>query len=68
MSMGGWELLIILLIILVIFGSKKLGSIGSDLGNAIKGFRGAMSEEGKISEETKADSDPATEKTATKPK
>ena len=68
MSMGGWELLIILLIILVIFGSKKLGSIGSDLGNAIKGFRGAMSEEGKTTEESQAESDPVTEESATKTK
>lgn len=68
MSMGGWELLIILLIILVIFGSKKLGSIGSDLGNAIKGFRGAMSEDGKTTEESKVESDPATEESASKTK
>ena len=47
MGMGGisiWQLLIILLIVLLLFGTKRLKSIGSDLGNAIKGFRAALSE------------------------
>lgn len=47
MGFGGislWQLLIILLIVVVIFGTKKLGSIGSDLGGAVKGFRKAMGE------------------------
>jgi sec-independent protein translocase protein TatA len=35
-------LLILLLIIVLLFGTKKLTNIGSDLGNAIKGFRKAM--------------------------
>ena len=48
MGLGGislWQLLIILLIVVVIFGTKKLGSIGGDLGGAVKGFRSAMSDE-----------------------
>lgn len=47
MGMGGisvWQLLIILVIVLLIFGTKRLTGLGSDLGNAIKGFRGAMKE------------------------
>lgn len=47
MGLGGislWQLLIILLIVIVIFGTKKLGSIGGDLGGAVKGFRKAMSD------------------------
>lgn len=47
MGMGGisiWQLLIILVIVLLLFGTKRLKSIGSDLGNAVKGFRGAMAE------------------------
>ncbi len=43
--MGGisvWQLLIVLLIVLLLFGAKKLRSIGGDLGSAVKGFRGAM--------------------------
>ncbi|HEC16456.1 MAG TPA: Sec-independent protein translocase subunit TatA [Sedimenticola sp.] len=39
-----WQLLIVLLIVLLVFGTKRLKNIGSDLGNAVKGFRGAMSE------------------------
>jgi sec-independent protein translocase protein TatA len=45
MGMGGisiWQLLIILVIVLLIFGTKRLTGLGSDLGNAIKGFRSAM--------------------------
>lgn len=47
MGLGGislWQLLIILLIVVLIFGTKRLGSIGSDLGGAVKGFRKAMSD------------------------
>ena len=46
--MGGisiWQLLIIAVIVVLLFGTKKLGSIGSDLGASIKGFKKAMSEE-----------------------
>lgn len=39
-----WELLLILAIVLVLFGTKRLSTLGSDLGNAIKGFREAMRE------------------------
>jgi len=45
MSFGIPELLIILAIILLLFGTTKLKSLGSDLGSAIKGFRSAMSSE-----------------------
>lgn len=34
-----WQLLIVLLIIVLLFGTKKLRSLGSDLGSAVKGFR-----------------------------
>ncbi len=47
MGLGGislWQLLIILVIVVVIFGTKRLGSIGSDLGGAVKGFRKAMND------------------------
>ena len=40
--MGGisiWQLLIIAVIVVLLFGTKKLGSIGSDLGASIKGFK-----------------------------
>lgn len=47
MGLGGlhiWHLLIILLICVMIFGTKKLKDIGGDLGGAVKGFRKAMNE------------------------
>ena len=39
---GIWELLLILAIVVLLFGTKRLGSLGADLGNAIRGFRKAM--------------------------
>lgn len=48
MGIGGislWQLLIILLIVVVIFGTTRLKSIGKDLGGAVKGFRSAMDDE-----------------------
>jgi sec-independent protein translocase protein TatA len=46
-GIGMWELLIILAIVVMIFGTKKLKSIGADLGGAIRGFKQSMSEPGK---------------------
>lgn len=48
MGMGGvsvWQLAIILLIVVMLFGTKKLKTLGSDLGGAVKGFKDAMSEQ-----------------------
>ena len=44
--MGGYttELILIMAIVLVIFGGKRLKNIGSDLGSAIKGFKSSMKE------------------------
>ncbi|MFC1602885.1 Sec-independent protein translocase subunit TatA [Pseudomonadota bacterium] len=50
-----WQLLIVLLIVLLVFGTKRLKNIGSDMGNAIKGFKGAMSDSG---QEKKEDAQP----------
>lgn len=44
-GLGIWELLVILAIVLLIFGPKRLKSLGSDLGSAIKGFRSAVKED-----------------------
>jgi sec-independent protein translocase protein TatA len=38
------ELVVILLVVLVVFGAKKLRTVGSDLGHAVRGFKKAMSE------------------------
>jgi len=48
MGLGGvnlTQLLIILVIVILVFGTKKLKNIGSDLGGALKGFKSAMKEE-----------------------
>ncbi|MFO7278058.1 MAG: twin-arginine translocase TatA/TatE family subunit [Pseudomonadota bacterium] len=44
MGIGMRELLIILLVVLLVFGAKKLRTIGSDLGAAVRGFKKAVSE------------------------
>ncbi|MGH8119918.1 MAG: twin-arginine translocase TatA/TatE family subunit [Gammaproteobacteria bacterium] len=44
MGIGVQELLVILLIVGLVFGTKKLKNLGSDLGGAIKGFRDAFRE------------------------
>ncbi len=43
-SLSIWHWLVVLLVVVLIFGTKKLSSIGTDLGGAVKGFRKAMSE------------------------
>jgi sec-independent protein translocase protein TatA len=43
-GIGIWQLVIILVIILLVFGTKKLKNLGSDLGGAIKGFKSAINE------------------------
>jgi sec-independent protein translocase protein TatA len=42
MSFGIWELLIVLIIVALLFGTKKLRTMGGDLGGAVKGFRSAI--------------------------
>jgi sec-independent protein translocase protein TatA len=43
-NIGPVQLLIVLIIVLAIFGTKKLRTMGSDLGGAVKGFRSAMND------------------------
>ena len=48
MGLGGisiWQLLIVLAIIVLLFGTKKLRGMGGDLGGAVKGFKKAMSDD-----------------------
>lgn len=51
MGMSLWHLLIVLLIVFLLFGTKRLSNLGSDLGNAIKGFKKAVGDEEKSAEE-----------------
>ncbi len=50
MGISIWQLVIILVIVLVLFGAKRLRNVGGDLGSAVKGFKSAMGDE-----ETKKD-------------
>ena len=48
MGLGGisiWQLLIVLAIVVMIFGTKRLKNIGGDLGGAIKGFKKSMADD-----------------------
>lgn len=62
MGLGGisiWQLLIILVIVVLLFGTKKLRNIGGDLGGAIKSFRKSMKDgEAGAEEEEKEEKDP----------
>ena len=51
-SFSIWHWLVVLVIVLLVFGTKKLRNIGSDLGGAVKGFKDGMKEA-----ETSADDD-----------
>lgn len=57
-----WQLLIVLVIVLLLFGTKKLRNLGGDLGSAIKSFRGAVKDGGQeetTEESTKLEQEPA---------
>lgn len=45
MGIGIWQLLVILVIVILLFGTKRLKNIGTDLGGALKGFKSAVKEE-----------------------
>lgn len=54
MGLGGisiWQLLIVLVIVALIFGTSKLRGIGGDLGGAVKGFKKALSDDDKSNDE-----------------
>lgn len=54
MGISIWQLLIILAIVLVLFGAKRLRNLGTDLGASVRGFRDAMKEDEQTEEEKKA--------------
>jgi len=57
MGIGIWQLVIILAIVLVLFGAKRLRGIGGDLGGAIKGFRQAVRDDANSAEQITATAD-----------
>lgn len=54
-SLSIWHWLIVLVIIMLVFGTKKLRNIGSDLGGAVKGFKEGVKEGTASAEKTAAD-------------
>ena len=60
--MGGfslWHWLIVLLIVVLVFGTKRLGNIGKDLGDAVKGFKKGMQDDDKPGDGRPGDGRPA---------
>ena len=59
MGIGGisfWQILIILVVILILFGGKKIRTMGSDLGEGLKGFKKAIKDDDSIKDsESKSD-------------
>ncbi len=53
MGFGITELIIVLVIVILLFGTKKLRGLGSDLGGALKSFRGAMKDDDEPDKMTK---------------
>jgi sec-independent protein translocase protein TatA len=58
-SLSIWHWLIVLLVVVLIFGTKKLRNIGADLGGAVKGFKDGMKSEDDRSAQAKAELPPA---------
>jgi sec-independent protein translocase protein TatA len=54
MGISIWQLLIILAIVLLLFGAKRLRNLGGDLGEAVKGFRKAVKDTDEKAEESEA--------------
>lgn len=54
-SFSIWHWLIVLIVVVLIFGTKKLGNIGKDLGSAVKGFKEGMKPEDDPTKQVKDD-------------
>lgn len=63
-----WQLLIVLAIVVMLFGTKKLRSLGGDLGSAVKGFKNAMDDDKKNESIEQKESNEAIDGTAEKNK
>jgi len=67
--MGGisiWQLLIVLVIVLLLFGTKKLRGMGNDIGGAVKGFRESVGDGKKGDNDDELKADPISEELAHK--
>ena len=70
MGLGGisvWQLLIILVIVVLIFGTKKLKNMGGDIGGAVKNFKSAMTDEEKAKAEAEGEVETDSEAVAEAP-
>jgi sec-independent protein translocase protein TatA len=61
-GIGIWQLLIVAVIIVLLFGTKKLRNLGSDLGSAVKGFKSAVTDENAKKENDSANDDSLADK------
>lgn len=61
-----WQLLIVLVIVILLFGTKKLKNIGGDLGEAVKGFKKGIKDDDKLEEISEKKSDETSEKVESK--
>lgn len=65
--MGGisvWQLLIVAVIVVLLFGTKKLRNLGGDLGSAVKGFKNAVTDEKETVAKSETSSDSLSDNTA----
>lgn len=63
-GIGIWQLLIVALIIVLLFGTKKLRNLGGDLGSAIKGFKNAVTDEKDSENKSEASADSLVDNTS----
>jgi sec-independent protein translocase protein TatA len=62
-SFSIWHWLIVLVVVILIFGTKKLSTLGKDLGSAVKGFKDGMKTEDDKTAQAKAEIPPTTGQT-----
>lgn len=62
-SLSIWHWLIVLVVVILVFGTKKLRNLGTDLGSAVKGFKDGMRSEEDKSAQAKAEIPPSTGQT-----
>ena len=62
-SFSIWHWLIVLMVVILIFGTKKLSNLGKDLGSAVKGFKDGMKTEEDKTTQAKAEIPPTTGQT-----
>ena len=62
-SLSIWHWLIVLLVVVLVFGTKKLRNMGTDLGSAVKGFKDGMKSDEEKSAQAKTEIPPSTGQT-----